>query len=232
MKNLSTSTKIYLGLVAFLVVVKVIFLLFPAAFPGADQVSAFYWTTIFVVAAMGFVGLVLSRRAGFPDIWDARISNRQRFLIPALVGLIYGVETVLRDLANPSPVHLKLPHSVPFYAYGAVLLEVMLRLFAVTFLTWLISNVILRGRWQTPAFWVAAVAAALYEPLPYIREELSGAPAIADPSVVIKWATEPLFIANVVSAYLYRKYGFLAPLVMRLSFYLVWHIIYGGLIAS
>lgn len=232
MKKLSTSTKIYLWLVAFLVVVKVVFLLFPAAFPGADQVSAFYWTTIFVVASMGFVGLALSRRAGFPDIWDARVPNRQRFLIPALVGLVYGVETVLRDLANPSPVHLKLPHSVPFYAYGAVLLEVMLRLFAVTFLTWLISNVMLRGRWQTPAFWVAAVAAALYEPLPYIREELSAAPAIADPSVIIKWATEPLFIANVVSAYLYRKYGFLAPLVMRLSFYLVWHIVYGGLIAS
>ena len=65
-----------------------------------------------------------------------------------------------------------------------------------------------------------------------IREELGVAPAIADPSVVIKWATEPLFIANVVSAYLSRKYGFPAPLVMRFSFYLVWHIIYGGLIAS
>ena len=40
----------------------------------------------------------------------------------------------------------------------------------------------------------------------------------------------PLFIANVVAAYIFRKYGFLAPLVMRLSFYLIWHIIYGGLI--
>ncbi len=96
MKNLSTSTKIYMGLVAFLVVVKVILLLSPAAFPGADQVSAFYRTTILVVAAVGFVGLVLSRRAGFPDIRDARVSDRRRFLVPALVGLVYGVETVLR----------------------------------------------------------------------------------------------------------------------------------------
>jgi hypothetical protein len=40
------------------------------------------------------------------------------------------------------------------------------------------------------------------------------------------------FLANVVSGWLFKKYGFLAPLVMRLSFYLVWHIIYGGLITG
>jgi len=108
----------------------------------------------------------------------------------------------------------------------------MLRLFTVTFLTWLLSNVVLRGRWQAPAFWIAAVVAALYEPMPHIQAELSGALAIAAPSIIIKWATEPLFIANVVFAYLYRKYGFVAAVVMRLSFYLVWHILYGGLVAS
>ena len=64
-----------------------------------------------------------------------------------------------------------------------------------------------------------------------IQSGLNAAASIATPAIIIKWATEPLFIANVVSAYLYRRYGFLAPVVMRLSFYLVWHIIYGGLIA-
>ncbi|HKO97809.1 MAG TPA: hypothetical protein VJU86_12500 [Pyrinomonadaceae bacterium] len=229
--NLSTSTKIYCGLIAFLILVKVIFLLFPTAFPLTEQESAFYWTTILLIASIGFVGFVLSERTGFPEIWDARISNWQRFFIPALIGVVYGIETVLRQLPNPEPIHLKLPLSIPFYAYGAIFLEIMLRLFAVTFLTWLISNVILRGRWQTGAFWIAAIVPALYEPLPHIQTELSAAPSIATPAIIIKWATEPLFIANVVSAYLYRKYGFLAPVVMRLSFYLVWHIIYGGLIA-
>jgi len=50
--------------------------------------------------------------------------------------------------------------------------------------------------------------------------------------VISKWAIEPLFLANVVLGWLFRKYGFLAALVMRLSFYLVWHIIYGGLIST
>jgi len=109
MKSLSTSTKIYFGLVAFLVVVKVVFVLFPTAFPGADQESAFNWTTISAIGLMGFVGLVLARRTDFPDIWDARISNFQRFFIPTLIGLIYGIETALRDLANPSPIICSCP---------------------------------------------------------------------------------------------------------------------------
>ena len=215
-----------------MVSVKVIFVVAPTVFPGADQEGAFYWTTILAIALMGLIGLILSRRTGFPEIWDAKVSNRQRFLIPILVGLVYGLVTVIKDLPAPSPVHLKLPLSIPFYTYGAVLLETMLRLFAISLLVWLFSNVILRGRWQTQIFWIAAFIAALYEPLPHIKAELGSALAIAVPSILVKWATEPLFLANVLSGWLFRKYGFLAPLVMRLSFYLVWHILYGGLIST
>ena len=230
--SLSISTKIYLGLVAFMVAVKVTFLLFPTVFPGADQEGAFYWTTIFTIAVMGFIGLILARRTGFPGVWDATVSNRQRFLIPAVIGFAYGIITVIIDLRNPSPVHLQLPLSIPFYAYGALLLEIMLRLFTIPLLVWLFSNVILRGRWQMQVFWIAAIIAALYEPLPHMREQLSGVSGLAVFIVISKWAIEPLFLANVVSGWLFRKYGFLAALVMRLSFYLIWHIIYGGLIST
>jgi hypothetical protein len=220
-KSLSISTKIYLGLVAFMVAVKVTFLLLPTVFPGADQEGAFYWTTILAIAMMGFIGLILARRTGFPEVWDATVSNRQRFLIPAVIGFAYGIITVIIDLRNPSPVHLQLPLSIPFYAYGALFLEIMLRLFTIPLLVWLFSNVILRGRWQTQVFWIAAIIAALYEPLPHMREQLSGVSGLAVFIVISKWVVEPLFLANVVSGWLFRKFGFLAALVMRLSFYLI-----------
>lgn len=231
-RDSSISTKIYLGLIAFMVAVKVTFILFPTVFPGADQEGAFSWTTILAIAVMGFIGLLLARRTGFPELWDAKVSNRQRFLIPVVIGLVYGVVTVIIDLRNPSPVHLKLPLSIPFYTYGALLLEIMLRLFAIPLLVWLFSNLLLRGKWQTKVFWLAVVVAALYEPLPHIREQLSGVSGLAVLLVLIKWAIEPLFLANVLTGWLFRKYGFLAALAMRLSFYLVWHIIYGGLIST
>jgi hypothetical protein len=145
--------------------------------------------------------------------------------------LFYGIETVLRDLPNPISIHLRLPLSILFYSYGAILLEILLRLFAVTLITWFLYRVVFRGRWQTLAFGIAAVVAAFYEPMPRVQEELATAPPIAVPKIFVDWATEPLFLANVLSGYLYRKYGFLAPLLMRLSHYLVWHILYGGLLS-
>jgi hypothetical protein len=80
-----------------MIAVKVIFLLFPTVFPGADQEGAFSWTTILSIALMGLVGLFLSCRTGFPEIWDTKVSNRQRFLVPTLFGLVYGLITVLDD---------------------------------------------------------------------------------------------------------------------------------------
>lgn len=229
--QVSTSTKIYLGLVAFLVAVKLLFLLRPTAFPLAEQESAFYWTTITFIAVIGFLGLVLSRRTGFPDIWDPAVTNRDRFLIPTVIGLIYGVITVINDLPDPAPIHLQPPLSLAFYSYGATFLEIMLRLFAIPFLMW-IGGFVLRGRWQTGVFWVAVAIAALYEPLPYLTHDLSAAPNLAAPSIIFKTLTGPLFLANVVAGWLFRRSGFLAPLTMRLSFYLIWHILYGGFLSA
>ena len=234
MKNVSTSTKIYFALILLLVLVKLFFLIAPVKFPLSDQAGAFSWLTILTVTVLGFIGLLLSRRTGFPDIWDTHVSNRQRFLIPLVVGLVYGVVTVAEQAFRPSghplaqgSVHVKLPLSFPFYIYGATFLEIFLRLFIIPFVIWLISNLILRGRWQTLIFWLAAILAALYEPLPFMTEEFGSAGILGALKILIG----SLFVANIVAAYLFRKYGFLAPLVMRLSFYLVWHVIYGGLIA-
>lgn len=188
---------------------------------------------------MGFVGLLLARRTGFADIWDERVSNRQRFLIPCIVGLIYGLMTIaplvfgasnrLHPLATGSDIHVNFPLSIPYYTYGALFLEIFLRLFCVTLLVWLISNVLLRGKWQTPVFWLAAFVVAFYEPMPYMLEDFTGKTSLGSLYVVFSTVTGSLFISNVIAAYLFRKYGFLAPVVMRLSHYLIWHIIYGGL---
>src|SRR5687767_10093922 len=115
MKHLSTSTRIYFGLIAGLIVIKIFFLISPVTFPIAGNEGVFSPLTILILAVMGYVGVLLARRTGFPDIWEERISNRQRFLIPCIVGLIYGVVTVaplllgefnrLHPLATVSDIH-------------------------------------------------------------------------------------------------------------------------------
>lgn len=108
----------------------------------------------------------------------------------------------------------------------------MLRLFTIPLLVWLFSNVILRGKGRTPVFWIAVIVAALYEPLPHMQEDFAAVSGAGVLITALKWTIEPLFLANVIAGWLFKKYGFLAAFVMRLSFYLIWHIIYGGLISS
>lgn len=239
MDRLSTSLRTYFGLIAFLVLIKIFFLFFRVTLPLAGNEVVFSLLTILTLAVLGFVGFLMARRTGFADIWDERVSNYQRFLIPCIVGLTYGLVTVVplligasnrvHPLATGSDVHVKFPLSIPYYTYGAIFLEIFLRLFCVPLLVWLISRLILRGRWQTPVFWLAAVAVALYEPMPYMMADFAGKTPLGSLYVVFGTLIGPLFVSNVVAAYLFRRYGFLAPVVMRLSHYLIWHIIYGGL---
>ena len=123
-----------------LVLIKIFFLISPVTMPVAGNEAAFAPLTILIVAVMGLLGLLLARRTGFPEIWDERISNRQRFLIPCVIGLVYGLATVgplmlgisnrVHPLAVSSDVHVKFPLSIPYYTYGALFLEILLRLFA------------------------------------------------------------------------------------------------------
>ena len=64
-----------------MVAVKVIFLLFPTVFPLAEQEVAFSWTTILAIAVMGFIGLLLAQRTGFPEIWDTTVSRSPLLLL-------------------------------------------------------------------------------------------------------------------------------------------------------
>jgi hypothetical protein len=219
-----SSLRTYAVLVAILVAVKLLFVAFPTRFPLADQAGAFAWPLVLGIALFGLAGLYVEPRAGFPSMWDARVSNGRRFGLPVLDGFVYGIVTVLVDLGQPADVHLPFPLSIPFYTYGAIFLEILLRLFALTVVTWLLGKVLPKEA----AFWIANVLTSWYEPWPQMMEELARATDLQKPGIVIDWILSPLYIGNLVTGYLYRRVGFLGPVVLRLVFYLVWHVAYGG----
>src|SRR5512135_2608678 len=61
----------------------------PAQMPASLPMMALLGGGIALVAygALGVLGLFLARKLGLPEIWDAHVTNRQRFVIPALAGL-------------------------------------------------------------------------------------------------------------------------------------------------
>jgi hypothetical protein len=225
MKSLSSSIKAYGGIVAVLAVLFAVIRAFEIdATISVVQRSQLTLPVLLVAATLGLVGVYLSERTGFPDIWDTRIPITHRLLIPLLLGLAFGLGFRVLGLGQslPDPEQPPFPASIPYFLYGAGLSEILFRLFPMPLLVWLISNLLLRGRAQEALSWGAAGASSLVEPLSQLGAMLllgiENVPLIGLVFLLI-------FSANLVQGRLFRTYGLGASLVMRLALYLVWHII-------
>jgi hypothetical protein len=230
MAKLSTSLKAYLGLFAFVAILRIILFFIPVDYvlPNQDQMVSI--PTILLIFALGLIGLHLIPKAGFAEMWDVSVSNRKRFLISILIGFGFGILSVLFNLLQPlgAGIQIKLPASLLVYLIGGVLEEIMFRLLLTTLLIWLISGVLLQGRWQNQVFWIVAVAVGLLYAFLQIGQYAMFTDQTVEPLIALRFFVV-IGIFFIVAAYLFRKYGFLAAVSMRLADYVVFHIIWGGL---
>jgi hypothetical protein len=94
-------------------------------------------------------------------------------------------------------------------------------------LIWLISGLLLKSRYQELVFWLVAAGGAVIYWLAQVQAIRTYFPDQLSLALVAQ-----IFVVIVVTittgAYLFRRGGFLAALSLRYSFYLVWHIIWGG----
>jgi hypothetical protein len=237
-KSLSndTSTRwslvIYLTLMVYLAVVKVVLDLTSVKEILPAQATAFSWPVIGVLTLAGGCAVWLGPRTGLPDLWDPSVSPRKWLLFAAITGLGLGVinlayaaftgsARVMAEAAKVASINVPFPESMVFYSGGAILVEALYRLIPITLLLWLIANVIARRRGQAPVFWVLALLTSALEPAGLVGL-LAG-----HPDLMLVMAVAGYGI-NLFEAWLFWRHGFLAPLVFRLAYYLVWHIV-GGL---
>jgi hypothetical protein len=219
-------------LVAYLFLVKILIDLFvPNAFADPAQAALFGWIPLSIFAVLGFFGVWLSQRTGFPNAWDPEMPLRRQILVPASIGVVYGLLQIGLDLGfgftqqiaarhGVTQQYTDLPSMLLIFTAAPILVEVIYRLLLIPLLLWLISTVLLTGRAQHTIFWILAVATSLLEPLtqsPDLR--------ILSPGVAAILATG-YFAINMTQAYSFRKYGFLASIMVRVGFYLVWHVLY------
>ncbi|MFC1975593.1 type II CAAX prenyl endopeptidase Rce1 family protein [Chloroflexota bacterium] len=248
MKKLSLSIKIYIALVVILSILTAINAFLPQGdFALPDQeipipkpiialVNA--GTMLVLYGGLGFIGLKLSQKLGFPDIWDEKVSTRQRFLIPSLVGIGIGLFFIVVDVFlsqfhpfGPLP-HPPFPNSLIVSAIAAIGEEIIFRLFFIPFWVWLISYVILKKRWQEQVFWIVAIFSALafaFGHLPSVMV-IFGINQINE--IPLALVTEIILLNVVLSlfaAYYFRKYGFFVAVGIHFWVDVVWHVIWGAL---
>ena len=240
----SSSSFVWLTLVGYLVLVKTVILpLFPPI--AIDAVATVLsWPVILIFSLLGLAGVWLADRTGFMPALDPRVSNRQRYVVPLLVGAGIGTVASLLDLVTKGTQFLAenmgvesfntdYPLSLFVYTSGTVIVEALFRLFPFPVLLWLISYVILKKRWQEQTFWVLAIVLSLLEPLfQLIGQMTPEVMANFGPFFVTLFL--PVLLTNypmgVAQAYVFRRYGFLASFTLRMGYYIIWHIVYGSLI--
>ena len=248
MKEISLSIKIYIGLIITLAILAAINVFLPQGsflpilpeqeLPAPKPVLALVNAAIMLIlyGGLGFLGLKLSQKLGFADIWDTKISKRQRFLIPALIGIGIGIFFILADAilsqfhtlgAFPHP---PFPTSLATSAVAGIGEELIFRLFFISFWVWLISYVILKKRWQNQIFWIVTIFSALAFAVGHIPSVMILLGLNTVNEIPLALMSEIILLNGVLSlfaAYYFRKFGFLSAVGIHFWTDVIWHVVWG-----
>jgi len=106
------------------------------------------------------------------------------------------------------------------YPGGAVIVEVVYRLLTIPLLLWGLTALRPLERHTTLLFWMLAGLTALIEPLGDLELARHGL-------VMCALVFSQDLALDLAQAWCFRRAGFLAAILLRVWFYLVWHVAYG-----
>jgi hypothetical protein len=210
----------------------------PAALPAPLWVIALINAGIAVVlyGGLGIIGLILSHKLGFAEIWDQAISNRRRLLIPGITGAAFGVLFIILDIIFSQfngigrLIHPPFPTSFFASLSAGIGEEILFRLFFISLWMWLISYVILRNKRQDLVFWVIAIISALFFAaghLPSLMLLYNFGSIDQIPGILLLEIVLLNGVISIFAAYYMRKYGFLAAVSIHFWTDIIWHVIWG-----
>jgi len=225
MKSFDKNKKIFWLLIIISIICQAIITPF---FIGDIQLML-NWIGIVFYGFFGYIGMkYFEQKAGFPSMMQGNISMREKITIPFLFGTIFAFAAIISDIINPTKIpQIAFPLSLPAWVPVAILDEMFWRLFLLTFLIWFISKKWLKNLSPKKIFW----GVTLFESMIYLLIQFSlysKMVGMITPFVVI----QIIFISGgfiIVSCYLYKKSGFIAPVTFHLSQYLFYHGLYGGI---
>jgi hypothetical protein len=232
--SLRRSLWVYGGLMAYLAAIRLtLSALATSGFRSPSQAAVFAWPVLGVLTVAGFGGVWLSHRVALPGLWDPGGNVRRRVLLPAAIGAAFGLLAIGADLVTgwtraaaqqmglPS-IHIEFPASLLIYPGGAVIVDVIYYLVPIPLLLWLFADVVAQGRGRRTIFWVVGLLAAAIEPM---TQDLRspGGPGVGALLFMQDYA---LNAAQVIAL---RRTGFLSAVLLRVVFYLVWHVLWGAL---
>jgi hypothetical protein len=204
--------------------------LLPPEFAHPSQAQALSLVVVVPILMLALLGIYVAARTELTaDAMD--MAGRRTMLLHAIGGgIMLGLLTVAADYLSGfsnmvaqtlgvASIHIAFPESAMVYAAGAVLVECLYRFIPVSLLYGLIM-LLTRGRYRAAVFWTLGTLTALIEPL-------SQAPLVGQASGLLAPLFGLIFLFNLSEVWLWRRYGWIAPIISRLCFYAIWHVIVG-----
>lgn len=178
-----------------------------------------------LILLLGIPFLFLQSKASLPNFLEDSISNKQRFLKPLLIGIVFGIldVIVIKIIMHPEPYTelppflQPFPYSIFLYFSGAFEIEVFYRLIPLTLIL-LLGKWFASGKYFNIFLWTAIVLTSIREPIEQFPN--------AELWFVI-YALLTGFLMNFLQAIYFKNAGFLASITLRLGHYLFWHILLG-----
>jgi hypothetical protein len=250
-----TQTKTLMLLVALYILAAVIFIFVPggsmdmsAAFSGAAGPQMPAWQIalgnagiiLVLYAGLGLIGLVLTRKLGWPGIYRVGASRRELFLHPLVYGVAVGLILVIVDLlaqqftSFEGFAHPAFPASILASLSAAIGEEIMFRLFMMSLwaalLSWL-SPRLLPGR-QTgdTIFWIANLIGALTFAASHLGTAMILA-GVSSPAALHPVMLAEMMVLNgllgLVAGWVFRRDGLLAAAGVHFWADIIWHVLFG-----
>lgn len=250
-KQLSISVRIYISLVLLLAVLAILNVYLPQGdflvaatnqeMPASKPVMAIVsgLTMLILYGGLGYLGLRLSQKLNYPDLWDEKIALKDRLVIPTIIGMIIGLFFIAADsiFANfhsfGALPHPPFPTSIFASLTAGIGEEIIFRLFFISFWVWLISKVLLKSRSQNLIFWLVAIFSAVAFAAGHIPSVamLYGMKSItAIPTALFVEIFLLNSVVSIAAAYYFKRVGFLGAVSLHFWCDVVWHVIWGAIV--
>jgi len=166
---------------------------------------------------------ILQSRLSFP----LTHRDRRKMSIPIIFGGVLAFIMVLFDLLLPIQELIQLPlfTSIPFYFSISIFAETVFHLIPLCILL-LLQKVILKNKLSGYYLYTTLLICALIEP---VFQLLFFHMGISAKWFVTLFIFFHILLFNTIQLITFYKQGFRSMLLMRLTYYLIWHIAWGSL---
>ncbi len=182
------------------------------------------FSPLVVILLFGIVGYIILNYAGNKLGADfLKPVNGKGLLLAASFATFFGLIIIILDTTSPLPadINISFPESIFFYPAIGFLAEIVFHLLPIALLCF-ISGILERWFGLNLSTLIILGFSVVFEPM-YQVTLLEGSVGL------ITVIGINILLLNVVQLWLFKNFGFFTMYLLRLFYYLIWHILWGAI---